>query len=45
MFGSDHDINPQASGGDNEVRGPVGSSGQQQEDPGHPPMMVATHQG
>ena len=45
MFGPDHDVDPQASGGGNEVRGPVGGSGQQQEDPGHPPMMVATHQG
>ena len=44
MFGSDHDANPEASGGCNEVRGPVGGRGQQQEDPVHPPMMVATHQ-
>ncbi len=44
MFGADHDVDPETSGGGNEVRGPVGGRGQQQEDPGHPPMMVATHQ-
>jgi hypothetical protein len=29
MFGSDHDVNPQASGSGNEVRGPVGSRREQ----------------
>jgi hypothetical protein len=29
MFGSDHDVNPQASGSGNEVRGPVGGRRQQ----------------
>ena len=42
MLGSDHDVDTQASGRGQEVRGPVGARRQQQEDPGHSPRMVAS---
>ena len=44
MLGSDHDVDTQASGRTQEVRGPVGGRRQQQEDPGHGPRMVSSTQ-
>ena len=42
LLGSDDNLDPQTSRRGQEVRGPVGARGQQQEDPGHSPMMVSS---
>jgi hypothetical protein len=41
VLGADDDLHTQPVGGGHEVRCPIGRSGQEQEDPGHPPILAA----
>ena len=42
VLGADHDVDAEAPGGGEKIRCPVGGRGEQQEDPGHPPILAAT---